>query len=90
MKDFSRGVNFYTFGRVEIGFPEDDLVCHWCPLLGMEARLERPYCKKTGEILVSPKFSVGTNCPIKFGEASTEEQPENNNEGAKISWEFPF
>ena len=92
MKDFSRGVNYYTFGTVDIGFPEDDMVCHWCPLLGIEARLERPYCKKTGEILVNPKFSVGTNCPISFFKAdeARNKEEKSNDEGAKISWEFPF
>lgn len=80
MKDFSRGVSYYTFGRVDIGFPEDDICCHWCPLLGMEARLERPYCKKTGEILVNPKFSVGTNCPIRFAEVGCEAREETKQE----------
>ena len=92
MKDFSRGVSYYTFGRVDIGFPEDDLACQWCPLMGVEARTDRLVCRKTGEYLVNPKFTVGTNCPIQFAAISTEDgaEPENKNEGAKISWELPF
>lgn len=88
MKDFSRGVSYYTFGRVDIGFPEDDICCNWCPLLGIEARLERPYCKKTGEILVNPKFSVGTNCPIRFYTADPEEGKEQNNEDEDMKGDF--
>lgn len=90
MKDFSRGVSYYSFGAVEIGFPEDDICCHWCPLLGIEARLERPYCKKTGEILVNTKFGVGTNCPVRFYSAQTEEKAEENtkDEGAKGDFEW--
>lgn len=66
MKDFSRGVSYYTKGAVEIGFPEDDICCRWCPLMRVELKTDRPYCGKTGEYLVSPNFTVGTNCPITF------------------------
>ena len=66
MKDFSRGVGYYTKGKVEIGFPEDDVCCHWCPMMGVESRTERAYCRKTGEYLVSPKFVIGTQCPVRF------------------------
>ena len=68
MKDFSKGVSYYTKGNVDIGFPEDDICCRWCPLMGMELKIDRPYCKRTGEYLVSPNFTIGTNCPIKFVE----------------------
>lgn len=66
MKDFSKGVSYYTKGVVEVGFPEDDTCCRWCPLMGMELKIDRAYCKRTGEYLVSPNFSVGMNCPIMF------------------------
>ena len=68
MKDFSRGVSYYTRGTVEVGFPEDDCVCRWCPLMRVELKTDRSYCGKTGEYLVAPNFSVGTSCPIKFDE----------------------
>lgn len=42
--------------------------------------MERPYCKKTGEILVNPKFNVGTNCPIRFAEAMEEDE----NKGVEV------
>lgn len=66
MKDFSRGVSYYTPGTVEISFPEDDICCKWCPLMSVEIKTDRHYCRKTGEYLVSPNFFVGTQCPIEF------------------------
>lgn len=67
MKDFSRGVGYYTKATVEIGFPEDDVVCHWCPLMTRDPNL-RDVCAKTGEILNAPKYMTGLNCPLRFKE----------------------
>lgn len=66
MKDFSKGVSFYTRATAEIGFPEGDVVCHWCPLMTRDPNL-RDVCGKTGEILLAPKHSIGFNCPLIFG-----------------------
>lgn len=65
MKDFRNGVRFYTKATVEIGFPEEDVCCHWCPLMTRDPNL-RDVCGKTGEILLAPKHTVGFNCPLKF------------------------
>ena len=73
MKDFSRGVSYYTKGSVEIGFPEDDICCRWCPLMGIETKVDRSYCKKTGEYLVAPNFVIGAKCPIKFEDEEDQE-----------------
>lgn len=67
MKDFSRGVSYYTKASVEIGFPENDICCHWCPLMTRDPNL-RDVCSKTGEILLASKHSIGFNCPLKFEE----------------------
>ena len=72
MKNFDRGVSYYTIATVEIGFPEDDCVCFWCPLMTRDPNL-RDICGKTGEILLAPKHSIGFNCPLKF-------EKEKNNE----------
>lgn len=72
MKDFSRGVSFYTTGTVGIGFPEDDVCCYWCPLMTTDYGSKRERCSKTGEILLSPKHTIGFQCPIIF------ESKENN------------
>lgn len=66
MKDLSRGVSYYTKGTVEVGFPEDDICCRWCPLMSVEIKTDRHYCRKTGEYLLAKDFYVGANCPIRF------------------------
>ena len=66
MKDFPNGVSFYTKATVEIGFPENDLCCYWCPLMQSQYGTRREVCGKTGEILLSPKHSIGYDCPLKF------------------------
>lgn len=65
MKNFDRGVSYYTKATVEIGFPENDCVCYWCPLMTRDPNL-RDVCSKTGEILLAPKHSIGFECPLKF------------------------
>lgn len=66
MKDFSRGVSWYTKGTVEIGFPEGDCCCWWCPLMATDYGSKRERCSKTGEILLAPKYTIGCQCPIVF------------------------
>lgn len=65
MKQFLSGVSYYTKATVEIGFPEDDCVCVWCPLMTRDPNL-RDVCGKTGEILLAPKHTIGFNCPLNF------------------------
>ena len=65
MKEFRNGVSYYTKATVEVGFPEDDVCCHWCPLMTRDPNL-RDVCGKTGEILYAPKHTIGMNCPLKF------------------------
>lgn len=66
MKEFYNGVSYYTKATVEIGFPEDDVCCHWCPLMSVDYGSRRERCGKTGEILLAPKHTIGFNCPLKF------------------------
>lgn len=66
MKKFDNGVTYYTMATVNIPFPENDVCCHWCPLLGKEVISNRDYCKRTGEFLVSPKDIIGCQCPLEF------------------------
>jgi hypothetical protein len=63
---FENGVAFFTTGTVSIPFPEDDTVCHWCPLLENEYKMERARCRRTGEIIIAPNFMRGQFCPMKF------------------------
>ena len=73
MRSFPNGVSYYTKATVEIGFPEDDVVCHWCPFLSSDYKLDRERCNKTGEVLVAPKHSIGYYCPLKFKQEENEE-----------------
>ena len=66
MKDFSKGVAYYTRSTVDISFPEDDICCYRCPLMGVEIKSDREYCRRTGEYLVAPRHIVGLNCPLNF------------------------
>ena len=66
MKDFRNGVRYYTKAKVEIGFPEDDVNCYRCPLMTTDYGSKRERCSKTGELLVSPMYSIGFDCPLKF------------------------
>ena len=65
MKQFPNGVSYYTKATAEIGFPEDDVCCQWCPLMTRDPNL-RDVCGKTGEILLAPKHTIGFQCPLNF------------------------
>ena len=41
MKSFPKGVSYYTFATVEVGFPEDDVCCMRCQLMGTEYKPDR-------------------------------------------------
>lgn len=73
MRDFPTGVRYYTFGTVEIGFPENDVCCQRCPLMGVEYKSNREYCLKTGEYLPAPKHTTGFYCPIIFNDIKENE-----------------
>ena len=66
MKEFYNGVSYYTKATVEIGFPEDDICCYRCLLMSTDYGSKRERCSKTGELLVSPKYTIGYECPLNF------------------------
>lgn len=66
MRSFSKGVAYYTHSTVDISFPEDDVCCYRCPLMGIEMASSREYCRRTGEYLPAPRDIIGFNCPLKF------------------------
>lgn len=72
MKQFKNGVSYYTRATVDVYFPEDDRCCYRCPLMGVEIKSDREYCRQTGEYLPAPRDIVGFRCPLIF--------EENNNE----------
>lgn len=54
----------YVRGTVELVFIDGYVNCEHCPLMSTDYS-KRPYCGKTGEILLSTK-NVGYDCPIEF------------------------
>lgn len=68
MKKFENGVRYFTRGMVSVHFPEDDVACVYCPMMGAEMKNERRYCRRTGEYLPAYEHSIGLDCPIKFEE----------------------
>ena len=66
MKNFAKGVSYYTKSTVEISFPEDDVCCYRCPMMGVETKSNREYCRHTGEYLPAPRDIQGFRCPLKF------------------------
>ncbi len=67
MKNFDRGVRFYTFGTalIKVGFPETQTVCGYCPFIKEEYGLKRHRCLITDEMLYSLE-TRGRQCPLVF------------------------
>lgn len=67
MKDFKFGVKYYTLGKLEtqVGFPENQAVCGYCPFVKSEFDLKRHRCLVTDEMLYSLEIR-GRECPLKF------------------------
>lgn len=53
MSRLERGVGYYTKALVPVGFPEDNVVCRYCPLCKLRLMNGRPeaICQSTGEII---------------------------------------
>ena len=70
MKSELGKVSYYTKanGIVEVNFPEDRVVCQWCPYCRNEDSLKRWKCLLTGEYLVYPFISLGNECPLVIKE----------------------
>lgn len=66
MKDFPNGISYYTKATLEVSFPENKVVCWWCPLLDTERGTSRPICRKTHEYLYDTERTIGDECPLKF------------------------
>lgn len=70
MKEGLGKVSYYTKakGTVEVNFPENRVVCQWCPYCRNEDSLKRWKCLLTGEYLVYPFISLGNECPLEVKE----------------------
>ena len=70
---FDNGVSYFTYRMLEIAFPEDVVVCFYCPLLYKD-KLDRMICKRTDEIIYNATYGVGYSCPLKDKAESTKIQ----------------
>ena len=73
--EFPNGVKWYTGGvaYVPVFFPENRVICQYCPFCRSEKELERYWCRLTNEMIYNPYNSIGGSCPIVF-----DNQEENN------------
>ena len=57
----------YIRTEVSIFFEPEHLACQYCPLLETYARNQ---CRRTGEYIVDPRFTVGRYCPLEVKDES--------------------
>lgn len=65
-------VSQYTKARVEINFVRGEERCKYCPML---QTYSRPYCQRTGELIVDT-MGRGMWCPLIFKEDVSNEASE--------------
>ena len=58
MKD---GVLEYESFWVDIHFEADHVACQYCPILETYSRNQ---CRRTGEYIIDPRYTVGRGCPL--------------------------
>lgn len=66
-RKFDNGVQWFTIMSLEmnVSFPEDDVVCDWCPFIRHNDGLDRDKCALTEEIIFSRKLR-GYHCPLRI------------------------
>ena len=69
MNKFTKGVSYYTTLTLtdEVNFPENDVCCGWCKYLDKIIKLDRYYCKGTGETVYNVNL-LSESCPLKAKE----------------------
>ena len=67
-KEFPDGIRYYTMAKatITVAFPENRVLCQYCPHCRAEQALGRYFCRLTGDILYTPFDGVGENCPLKI------------------------
>lgn len=69
MKDFRKGVSYYTTGsmQLDIHFPEDDVCCFHCQRIYKDS-VGRYMCDILRKELYSVSDSIHPECPLIFKE----------------------
>lgn len=69
MKDFVKGVRYYTTGKTEISvhFPENDVCCFHCWARYKDSG-DRQMCRLLNRELYYIKEGIHEDCPLQFEE----------------------
>ena len=59
------GVSEYVSAAVNIFFEPEHVACSYCPMLETYSRNQ---CRRTGEYIIDPRYTVGRYCPLNFNE----------------------
>lgn len=59
------GVTEYVKATAVFYFEPEHVACQYCHLLETYARNQ---CRRTGEYIIDPRFTVGDWCPLNFEE----------------------
>lgn len=65
----TNGTIEYLKATVDIFFEPDHVACQYCPLLETYSRNQ---CRRTGEYIIDPRFTVGRYCPLIFKDEKEE------------------
>lgn len=57
------GTTEYIEAKVSIFFEPEHVACAYCPLL---EKYSRDQCRRTGEYIIDPRFTVGRYCPLRM------------------------
>ena len=60
----TNGITEYVKATANIYFEPEHIACAYCPVLETYARAQ---CRLTGEYIIDTRYTVGRNCPVKFG-----------------------
>lgn len=54
---------------VNVYFPNNEVLCRWCPFLKCEQAYSRYRCIITDEYILSPQAVIGSECPLERKES---------------------
>lgn len=64
MGRFDKGISYYTRMLIQVGFPEDAVICRYCPVMRAIDGGARYMCMATGQIIYAID-SKPEDCPAK-------------------------
>lgn len=67
--DFPQGVTYFTNGeiRLVVHFPENKVMCRYCPFCRSESDLGRFWCRLTNNMIYNPNVpELPEHCPVEI------------------------